>query len=137
MTSIMFVALLDLQLDLLVKVEDIAWFCYCFLKDPVEIESTSAVPGASFMQSICGFVRQSSVLKISLPMEEGNKEDCSWLEVVAEYRPRAPASDLPLTKRMGPLRQVASSTPWLKKNLSPSLRFSNCILMMQAKREPT
>ena len=38
----MFVALLDLQLDLLVKVEDIAWFCYSFLKDPVEIESTSA-----------------------------------------------------------------------------------------------
>ena len=38
----MFVALLDLQRDLLVKVEDIAWFCYCFLKDPVEIESTTA-----------------------------------------------------------------------------------------------
>ena len=72
----MFVALLDLQLDLLVKVEDIAWFCYCFLKDPVEIESTP-LPGASFMQSLCGFVRQSSVLKIFLPMEAGNKEDCS------------------------------------------------------------
>ena len=41
-TSIMFVALIDLQLDLLAKVEDIAWFCYSFLKDPVEIESTSA-----------------------------------------------------------------------------------------------
>ena len=52
------------------------------------------------MQSICGFVHQSSVLKTSLLIEEGNKEDCSWLEVVAEYRPQAPASDLPLCKRM-------------------------------------
>ena len=57
---------------------------------------------------------------------------------VRENCPQPPASDIPLGNQVESVGEAASSTStWLKNNLSPSLKFSNCLLIIQAKRGPT
>ena len=57
---------------------------------------------------------------------------------VRENCPQPPASDIPLGNQVESVGEAASSTStWLKNNLSLSLKFSNCLLIIQAKRGPT
>ena len=106
-----------------------------------KIPEISSFPFFSLLQSKAGFVLET-IRKTSLPVIlerriEGSRFSqriaprlLPWIFFLATL-------ESPCGWGLPGLTCPLWLLEWLKKNLSPALRFSNCLLMMQAKSGPT